>query len=368
MENLYSKYRPLNFSDVCGQDKVIKELIKRAGDNNFPQATLLSGTTGTGKTTIANIIAKTLLCKNKDKNNNPCNECPQCQTVIYERPSNYFYMFNASSMNIDDSRGIEELAVTKSLSMNKEKVILIDEFQELSNNKKASKAILKVIEQKLKDTYFILLSMDESKIDKALINRTVPYRLHDLNYEQIAEYLYYICQQENIDLENEEKANVLFTIAENSGGSMRTAISYLERCIYSEIWNVKELIDELKIISTSKLGDIINQLLSGDVNVFKDNTIDKDMLERIRGTLVLFYKFKNGVPLNKYQASQMPKNIIDFDLDVLNHAIESMYELFKFPYISQEMLDFVLINIIRNNKKDDVVKLQENPKRRRPAQ
>jgi DNA polymerase-3 subunit gamma/tau len=347
-ENLFSKHRPLTFDQIYGHDKIKKEFIKRANEDNFPQAILISGKTGTGKNCFEKIISKTILCSHKE-NNSPCSTCEQCQTVIQEKISQHYYLFNASNLGIDEMRSIEEIASKKALSTVQKKVIVVDELQELGSQQKSLKAILKILEKPAKNVHFVLLCMDESKIPAALKNRCVHYKLNDLTFEEISRNIKSICDKEGIKIDTTEKIETLITIAQNSDGSMRTAISYLERCIYSELWNPNEVLNELGIISTENLSSIINKLLSGDVSVF-DNTITKDVLEKIRWILNVLFKSVNKVSLNGYQKSCI-SGIKSTTSENIFNTIDKLNKITFFPYTSQELIDFTLIDILTSNKK-----------------
>lgn len=346
-ENLYSKYRPLVFNQVVGHKKVVTELSKRAKDDNFNQAMLFSGFSGTGKTTIVNIIAKTILCEHKDKDGNPCNTCETCQSVILERQTPYYQIMNASNIGIDEMRGIETFVETKTLSLSKKKVVVIDELQEISGSK-AQKNILKVLEKKYKDVYFLLLTMNDSKIDTAIKNRCIPYKLNTLDVNDIAEYLCSICDQEGINIDTKEKADVLITLAENSYGSMRTAISYLERVIYSELWDKTSVIEELSLVSNETLIDMLNKILQGDAS-FLNIKIEKDVVDRIRYVVTLYYKAMSGVKLNMWEQGQI-RGLTKCPLESLEIVLSNLHEFLKFNYLTNELIDFTLIRICNTIK------------------
>lgn len=358
-ENLFSKHRPDSFDKIFGHDKIKAEFIQRAKEDNFPQAILISGYTGTGKNCFQKIISKTLLCNHK-KDYNPCNECETCKTVDEERVSQYHYMFNASNIGIDEMRGIEEIVSKKTLSNIQKKIIIIDELQELSSNTRAQKAILKVLEKPARNVWFVLLCMDESKIPSALKNRCVHYRLKNLTFEEISTCLYDICTKENITIDSEDKANTLITIAQNSDGSMRTAISYLERCIYSNLWNPSTVLDELGILSVETLSIIMNKLLVGDVQIF-DSVINKDTLEKMRWILNILYKQMNGVEINAYMKMNI-KGIQKTSIEVLQNTIDKLNKLTYFPYTTQELIDFTLIDILNTNKTLSYKLVETTPK------
>jgi DNA polymerase III subunit gamma/tau len=348
--NLYKKYRPLKLDEVCGQEKVVKDLKKRSLDNSFSHTMLFSGYSGLGKTTLQRIVAKNILCKNKDQNGNSCNTCYICKTIDEEKPSNFYFEINASNLNIDETRALVEASSTRSLSSVNAKVFVIDELQEMKKTPAALKNLLKPLETNSSYLYFILGTMQLSDIPDAIKNRCVPYKLHQLSYEDITQYLCDICNGEGIQIDTEEKANTLITIAQNSNGSMRTAVSYLERCIYSEIWDSKELLNELNIISDVQLVEIINKLLSNNMSVFTTK-IDKDLLERVRQTLNAIYKHLHGVELEFWQKNQL-KGINKTSVQNVFTLIEGLNKLTYFPYITQELIDFTLINAM----KQEVVK------------
>jgi DNA polymerase III subunit gamma/tau len=347
-ENLFSKYRPLTFDEIVGHDKIKHEFIQRAKDNNWSQAIMISGKTGTGKGCFEKIIAKTILCSSKHENNNPCSLCEPCQTVINEKVSQYYYMFNASNLGIDEMRSIEEVVAKKVLSSIQTKIIVVDELQELGSNQRALKSILKILEKPIKNVHFLLMAMDESKIPTALKNRCVHYRLKDLSFDDISKRLYEICVKENIEITTKEKASTLITLAQNSDGSMRTAISYLERCIYSELWNPDTVLSELGIVSNDTIGLMINKLMQGDITIFEQE-ITKDILDKIRWVLNLYYKHQSGVKLNQYHKSFI-SSIKEVKESRVASAIDTLNKLTYFPYINQELIDFSVVEIIRKNR------------------
>jgi len=356
-ENLFQKYRPLNFKDVFGHTKVLKELQQRAKENNFPHVMLFSGYTGTGKTTLEKIVSKSIQCQHKDVEGNACNKCEFCLTIQNEKPSNYYYLYNASNIGIDEMREIEISASMKAMTNAKYKVFVIDELQELGSNQKAMKAILKVLEKPSSYTYFILLTMDESKVNSAIKNRCVPYKLRPLDYTDIAKYLYSICKSENVLIDTKEKMETLTTIAGNANGSMRTAVSYLERCIYSDIWNKDEILKELSIISQENLVSIMNMILQGNVQVM--NAIDptKDFVDKLRYAFAMLLKFKSGVEMTPYQVG-MVKGVVKTDINDVFKIMETFNTLIQFPYLNAEIIETAFIKMVY---KPVIAKIQPTP-------
>ena len=354
---LYNKYRPNKLSDVVGHNATVKDLQKRSKEGNLPRVIFLSGITGTGKTTLQRIIAKNILCNSKDQEGNSCNVCEICSSVDNEKITNYYFEINCSNVNIDESRQIAENASVKSFSLAKAKVFVLDEAQELRKAQAAMNNLLKPIEKDYKNVYFIFGAMDDKSVPKAILGRCTTYKLKPHNMEDIATKLADICQKESVILDTEEKANVLLTIAENSGGSLRQAISYLERVIYSELWTTKQAIDELGIVSSSELNLKINALFKGKPEAF-DITYNEELLTSIRYMFSTMYKKLSGIEVEEWQVKKLMGIDKSITLEQVEYALNKLFELNKFPYINAELIDFTLVDIFNWNKKyqDDKVK------------
>ena len=354
---LYNKYRPCSLSEVVGHTSIIKDLMKRSKEGTIPRVMLLAGNTGIGKTTIQRIIAKNILCNDKDEKGNACNVCNICKTVTDEKISNYYFEYNCSNVNIDVSREIAENADIKTFSNAKAKVFILDELQELKKAQAALNNLLKPIEKDYKNVYFILGTMADTKdIPKAIVNRCTTYKLKPITMEDISKNLYTICNKENIKVDTEEKVNVLLTIAENSYGSMRQAISYLERVIYSELWTVKEVIQELEIISNSDLIKSINNLFKGKPEAFNIQ-YSVDLKDKLRYMLGTMYKSLSGIEVPVWQVQQLQGIDKTITVDKVEYALNKLFELNKYPYVNQEIIDYIMVDIFNYNKSNK--KLQE---------
>jgi DNA polymerase-3 subunit gamma/tau len=368
-ENLYSKYRPHVINNLYGHEKIVKELKKRFKENSIPHAILLSGTSGTGKTTIARIIAKSIMCQNKDENGSSCNTCEICTTIDKEKLSNIYFEKNASNLGIDDMREIEESASRRVLGKYNIKIFVIDELQELSSkNKAAEKNILKILEKPSEYVYFILGTMDVSKVSTAIKNRCVHYKLNPLSFQEITKYLEFICKSENLTIDTVDKAQTLITIAQNSRGSMRTAVSYLERVIYSELWSTTDLLKELDIISDTDAIIIINHIFNGNIKALEFE-INEEVLKKIKYLLMLYYKKISGVELNAWQQSQI-REIVCKDETDFNLIFEALNQLSTFPYVYTDLIEFHILNVInkiknRNIRVEQPVKPIERVRRER---
>jgi len=347
---LYNLYRPKTINEVVGHDNTVKALKKRFKDNDIPHRILLTGITGIGKTTLMRIISKNILCNNRDKENYSCNTCDICKAIDNEQQNGFYHELNASNLGINEVRDLVQDAEIKSFSQAKAKIFCIDEIQTMSKTPAALANLLKPLEKDYKNVYFILGSMgDVKEIPKAILNRCTTYNLKPISMEDIAKQLYGICKAEGIEIDSEEKANVIITVADNSYGSLRTAVSYLDRVIDSELWTVTEVVKELEIISVNDMVKSINNIFKGDPKAF-EITYTKELVDKLRNTISTMYKIKSGVEVPSWQTKQL--NGIDktIQLSQIEFALDQLFELNKFSYLTQELIDFILVKILSNNK------------------
>jgi len=368
-------YRPKILNEIVGHDRIVKEIKDRFTKNSYPQVSYFTGFTGTGKTTFAFNVAKIIQCQNKINQFTPCNTCSYCNDINKESFIKGTYMFNASNLDIEAMRYIEELSMTTSFISDK-KVIIIDEFQELNSNKKAQKNLLKALEKEIKNIYFILLSMDDSKVDKSIKNRSVQYKLYPIEYSKIAEYLYNVCVNEKIEL-NESQTDILFTIAENSGGSVRQACSYLERVIQGSLWDRKSLEEALHFVNDQTINDLCLKIINQDSTLFETD-ITEEVIQKIKFNIIELLKYNVGAKLDPYR-KKLLEGLIGYKKatnDRLIFILDTLNEIFKYPYLNKEIIDSILIKLFINKNVDEVIQneivqnnnentIQEKPKRRR---
>jgi DNA polymerase-3 subunit gamma/tau len=349
---LYNDYRPKQLNDMVGQNKIVADLKKRFKERKIPQVILLSGMTGVGKTTLQRIIGKALACNNIDEDGNPCGECAICNAIDKEEVNNFYFELNASNLNIDEVRKLVQDAEIKNFSQAKVKVFVIDELQEMKKSQAALSNLLKPLERDYNNVYFVLGTMSEKDIPSFIKNRCVVYNLKELPFDDIVNCLTNICEKENIKIETQKQTEVLFAIADHCNGSLRTAISYLDRVINSNLWSVNELKDELNILSSGDLVQYLNQLLSGDKQCF-DFEISKEFADKIRFILGLMYKCKIGVAIPFWQTKNLKLLNIDISIDIIQFALQQFFKLSAYPYISNELFDFTIIeifNFVKNKK------------------
>lgn len=220
---LYRKWRPKNFDEVKGQEAVCTTLKNQIKLNRIGHSYLFCGTRGTGKTSIAKIMAKAVNCENNE-DGNPCNECAVCKAIAKESSINVYEIDAASNNGVDNIRDIKE-QVQYPPTEGRYRVFIIDEVHMLSTG--AFNALLKTLEEPPEYVIFILATTEVHKIPVTVLSRCQRYDFRRINSETIVTRLKDICEQENIAIEDKG----LEYIAKNSDGAMRDALSLLDECI-----------------------------------------------------------------------------------------------------------------------------------------
>ena len=347
---LYQKYRPNTFKEVVGNFKAVKELSFRAKEKSLPQTILLSGSSGTGKTTLQRILSKALTCNNLSSEGEPCNECNYCKDINTESFTLACYEYNGAEIGKQQVLEIQDKAEAMSLSSSV-KIFFIDEFQGLFvNTDKALDTLLKIIEKPYKDVYFILGTMDFGAIQshskgKAVLNRCAVYKMQDLSLKEIGGQLNHICKQEGIKVDS-DKASILLDIAEYSSGSLRTAISLLERCIFSNIWTKEELQSELGVVSSDSVAKIVDKILSGDITVLETSNFNKELIPFVRSYLLTLYKTKLSISL-PFGAVNIKPSSMGFDINIVYKGLTLFNDMKAIPYMDYITFESILINFIK---------------------
>jgi len=342
---LYDKYQFKTIDDVCGHASVKKDLKKRFKEREYPRVSLFSGTSGIGKTNFIHLLSKTILCPNKDEQGNSCNKCKYCLAIDNGDPISNYREHNCSSLGIKEISEIIDGSSTRSLSEIGGKVIVLDELQQLKSDE-AGKALLKILEKNNKNVYWIMGTMQLDKIDISVRRRTSLYNLNELVFEDLVYYMIDVCKKEGIsDIDTDEnKAKTIFTIAENSGGSIGVCLSYLERCLGSEIWNEDELKKELEIYSSSSINKILNYMLTGNVDLFKEK-LTKTIIQPLLKKLIIYYKFIIGADLNVFEKKEID-GIAKTNKDIISFLVKELNVLNNSYYLSSENIGFSFLNIV----------------------
>lgn len=260
METLYRKYRPQNFEEIIGQEH-IKRLFCRAIEvDKLSHAYLFTGPRGTGKTTVARIVAKRVNCLQPILAN-PCNRCPQCHAIQQGIHLDVVEMDAASNRGIDDFRAIRE-KISYQPVQGKKKVYIIDEVHMLTNE--AFNAILKMLEEPPAHALFILATTNPEKVPETVLSRCqlIPFR--NLTVEAIQGYISKICLAEASQISD----GAAKMIANYSKGGLRDALVLLEQCLrFHQPAVAIEENDVIKIIggvTSSVLEECLRGLIQND--------------------------------------------------------------------------------------------------------
>jgi DNA polymerase-3 subunit gamma/tau len=220
---LARKWRPKIFSEVVGQQHVLRALINGLDQNRLHHAFLFSGTRGVGKTTLARIFAKSLNCE-QGVSSSPCGQCQSCTEIDAGRFVDLIEVDAASRTKVDDTRELLD-NVQYAPSRGRYKVYLIDEVHMLSTS--SFNALLKTLEEPPPHVKFLFATTDPQKLPVTILSRCLQFNLRRLELKQIADHLEFILGQENIP----NQTQALQAIARAADGSMRDALSLLDQAI-----------------------------------------------------------------------------------------------------------------------------------------
>ena len=257
---LYRKFRPLNFSEMVGQEHITKTLKNQIIANRVGHAYLFNGGRGTGKTSAAKILARAINCLNP-KDGEPCNECEICKGAISGSLTDIVEMDAASNNSVEDIRSIRE-EVNFLPTKAKYRVYIIDEVHMLSTG--AFNALLKTLEEPPEHVKFILATTEPQKLPATILSRCQRFDFKRISNEDIIKRLEVVCKESNIEISK----NALNVIAVLSEGAMRDALSILERCIQDGDNKIDEdkIKDLVGIPKTTFIHGLVEAVVEYDVN------------------------------------------------------------------------------------------------------
>ena len=329
---LYRKWRPMTFDDVVGQNHITETLKHELASEKIGHAYLFCGTRGTGKTTTAKIFSRAVNCENP-KDGEPCNVCDTCKGIIDGRIMDVYEMDAASNNGVDAIRNLREEVIYTPAGC-KYKVYIIDEVHMLTIQ--AFNALLKTLEEPPEHALFILAKTEPQKIPQTILSRCQRYDFKRIGVDDIAGRLKKVAAAEGINATED----ALELIAEIGDGSMRDALSVLDRCsAFGEELRRENVSEIVGIVDERVLFDITEDVISNNVsgaiakldgllNMGKDVlTFFEDYIEHLRSVLLcnecekpekVLEKSPEAIEKYKSQAEKLTATQLIYGITVLN--------------------------------------------------
>lgn len=334
---LYRAYRPQKFSEVVGQEHIIKTLQHAIEMNKVAHAYLFCGPRGTGKTTLAKIMAKAMNCVHGPIKE-PCCECDVCKGIAKGNVLDVVEIDAASNNGADDIRALRE-TVNYLPTVGKYKVYIIDEVHMLSNA--AFNALLKTLEEPPKHVIFILATTEPYKLPNTILSRCQRFNFESISPSNLVKRLKIVSDDENIKISDE----AINQIATSSEGGMRDALSLLDQCVSYSTNDEISLDDVLSVsgnISYISIIELLNACISENqtnaVTLLDSALSSGKEAPKIVNDIILFLRdlllFKNNVIIEEklmYKNQQfidltnkLSKSVIYSWIDILNDALVQM--------------------------------------------
>ena len=305
---LYQKYRSTDFDEVVGQEYVVRSIQNAVRQGKTGHAYLFCGPRGTGKTTMARLLAKAVNCT--DHEHAPCGTCENCIAAANGTHPDIVEINAANETHVEDIRELIDRSQLAPM-MGKHKIYIIDEVHQLSSA--ASSALLKTLEEPPENVLFVLATTDPQKLLPTIISRCQRFDFTSLRKDQIRDHLMSVAEQENISMESEAAE----MIAELSDGGMRDALSIMDQCAaYTADQITMEAIDRIYgLTTTDEKVDLLCDMITHDI---------PSVLTRIDG-----YR-KRGIDMSRFT-----DDIIDVLKETVIYKTTKREDLLKLIHVDQ---------------------------------
>ena len=289
---LARKYRPQAFDEVVEQAHITRTLTNAIASGRVAHAILFSGPRGTGKTTVAQILAKAMNCA-KGPTPQPCNACISCNEITDGHAVDVFEIDGASNNSVDQVRELRE-NIKYMPAHSPHKIYIIDEVHMLSTA--AFNALLKTLEEPPAHIMFMFATTEPHKIPITILSRCQRYDFRRIGLDSISSHMEFLCRQEGFEVDAES----LSLIAREAGGSMRDALSLLDQLMTCTrgLVSHEQVLDILGVIDRKIIFDLAGSILNGDIIAvldLLDDVYDRgidikklyaDLLEHFRNLLI----------------------------------------------------------------------------------
>jgi DNA polymerase-3 subunit gamma/tau len=331
---LARKYRPQAFDQVIEQEHITRTLANAIAADRVAHAILFSGPRGTGKTTVARILAKAMNCK-EGPTPVPCNVCRSCEEITAGHAVDVFEIDGASNNSVDQVRELRE-NIKYMPAHSTFKIYIIDEVHMLSMP--AFNALLKTLEEPPSHILFMFATTEPHKIPITILSRCQRHDLRRIDLDAIANHMAWICRQENFAISDQS----LGVIAREAGGSMRDALSLLDQIMTcsQEALTHEQVLDLLGVIDRKMIYDLAEAILDADIPTVLDIVDDiyarghdikklyADLLEHFRNLLVakLGRKVNKLIDLPSGEIEEQVKQAKQISLSALNQIFDLLFK------------------------------------------
>ena len=259
--SLYQKYRPKDFNSLIGQSFVAKALTAALVGHKTVGVYLFCGSRGTGKTSVARILAKAMNCTSLVADGNPCGICFNCQAAADSSMLDIIEIDGASNNGVANVRELIERARFQP-SMGAYKVYIIDEVHMLSSG--AFNALLKILEEPPSHVKFILATTESHKIPDTIISRSQRYDFRKISESDIIGRLQFVAEQESIQAD----ATALALVAKLARGGLRDALSLFEQYSIAGVLSYDFMMENLSLLGEDFLTTLVQDILTKNIESF----------------------------------------------------------------------------------------------------
>ncbi len=333
-EVFYRKWRPRSFSELAGQDAVVRTLTNAVKSGKFAHAYLFSGPRGTGKTTAGRLVAKAVNCTSP-KDGEPCNECVTCTAYSEGRALDMIELDAASNRGIDEIRSLREKAnFAPSGGANAYKVYLIDEVHMLTEP--AFNALLKTLEEPPAHVIFVLATTEAHKVPATVISRCQRFDFRRISLSAIVDRLSYIAGQEQLAFEPE----ALEIIARTATGSLRDAINLMEQLVdsYGKTITFDQAQEGLGLVVDPRSSELAANAVRGElseglavISAVRDDGLDlrqfqRQVVTQLRGLLLAKAGASGGDTWSEEQIAALAAVVADVQAERIVAALRAFGE------------------------------------------
>ena len=355
---LARKYRPQTFDEVIEQVHITRTLTNAIASGRVAHAILFSGPRGTGKTTVARILAKAMNCE-QGPTPEPCNDCRSCSEFTAGHAADVYEIDGASNNSVDQVRELRE-NIKYMPAHSPYKIYIIDEVHMLSTA--AFNALLKTLEEPPEHVLFMFATTEPQKIPITILSRCQRYDFRRIGLDSITSHMASLCRQEGFEIADES----LGLVAREAGGSMRDALSLLDQLMTCSQGLVthEQVLDILGVIDRKIIFDLAGSLLNANIQAALDIVNDAydrghdmkklyaDLLEHVRNLLVVAMgnRIEKLVDLPSGEFEQLVSQAKPLSAGDLNHIFEMLFNAEAAIRLSPQprlALEMTLIRLLR---------------------